>query len=543
MTGPAPRRVATAARRAARPAGLTLAFVVLAAAIRWPALHDIPRYTDETGEVATAIAIAFDGARPLVHNDAYRGPFWAYLLAGVLAWTGPDPDVPRRFALGLGALAVGATYLLGRAVAGRLAGGVAALLMATAFGPVALGSHVPWSNNSTPLWVALATLALHLGSGGTAARADAGPAIRPGRRADTWLALAGLLWGLALQTHPSVLALLPGAALWFVAAADRRARLRAPGPWLAAAVFVASLAPILVHNVRAGSAVYVEDAFNPSQPVAEARGPAALAANLVALAGQVGRSAGAGPPREPGDPRPDAVVGLTDALRPAATAAYALAILGALAWAAWRGPRRVAAPAASAVAILPWITDGFRSFHDMRYVVVVLPLGYVALGASVARAAPGSRARQILSIGVVALALYALVATAAFYRREAAADRTNAPIRAATAWLAAHAAEPGDHVLLDKAMRDLKLGGGGNVTRALEQRLVLMGLAPTVADVDEIRWFVGNDDGTLWILAADATVAQLRSEAGGAAIQDVPEAGAGPPRGGWRVVRRAAGER
>ena len=30
------------------------------------------------------------------------------------------------------------------------------------------------------------------------------------------LALAGLCWGLAFQTHPSVLALLPGAALFLL---------------------------------------------------------------------------------------------------------------------------------------------------------------------------------------------------------------------------------------------------------------------------------------------------------------------------------------
>lgn len=523
----------TSLRAASADVGLAVAFTALAAMVRWPLLHLVPRYTDETGEVATAIAIAFEGARPLVHNDAYRGPFWAYLLAGVFSITGPDPDAPRWFALGLGSLAAGATYLLGRAVAGRLAGGVAALLMAAAFGPVALGSHVPWSNNSTPLWVVLATLALVLGAG----QRDNAPA---GRRADAWLMLAGLLWGLALQTHPSVLALLPGAGLWFVAAPDRRARLRTPGPWLAAAGFVASLAPIIAHNVQAGAARYVEDAFNPSQPVTADHSPAALAANLVGLAGQVGRSAGAGASREVGDPTPNAIVALTDALRPAATAAYALALLGALAWAGRRGPRLLAALAASTVAILPWITDGFQGFHDMRYVVIVLPLAYVAVGAWVARTALGSRSRRWGTAAVALAALYSLGATAAFYSREVGAGRTNAGIRAASAWLAAHASGPGNHVLLDKAMRDLKLGGGGNVTRAIEQRLGLTGVEPTVADIDEIRWFLAHDGGsTLWIVAADGTVEQLRAEPGGAALEDVPRAGEDPPHGGWRVVRRA----
>jgi len=492
-------------------AAIAALLCAVAIAIRLPAVHDIPRYTDETGEVQVALAIAFEGARPLVHNDAYRGPLWAYLLAGTLAAFGPRPELPRLFALAMGALAVGATFALGRVASGRAAGIVAALCMATAVGPVALGSHIAWSNHATPLWTTLAAVALCLGGRDPAA----------GRGADRWLALSGPLWGFALHTHPSVVALLPGAVIWFLATADRRRRLRTPAPWLAMGLFVATLSPLVAYNVRHDLAS-IDEAVKPSQPVARDHSPAALAANAAGLLAQLGRAAGAGVPAEPGDPVPGPLVKWTDGLRPAATIAYALVIVAALAWSARHGPRLAAALAVPALLILPLVNRSSANFYDTRYVFMLLPLGYVALGAAAAPALAdrrGSRRARGTRVAAViltaAVTLYPLATTGAYYARETAAGRTNAPFHAVADLLAAEASAPGHHVLVDKAMRPIKLGGGGDPTRAFDQLLALRGVPHTVSDLDEMRWYLTNSlDTTYWMILATETAQQLEAEFG-----------------------------
>ncbi len=492
------------------------ALSALALVIRLPLLTAVPQLTDETGEVATALAI-LDGARPLVHNDAYRGPVWAYLLAAALGVFGPHPDLPRAFAASLGALTVGATYLLGHAVAGRRAGLMAALLTATAFGPVVLHSHVAWSNHSTPLWVAAAALLMQLGA------AD-------GRGSAAALVASGGFWGLALQSHPSAVAPLLGAGAWWLASRDRRDRLRSPAPWLAMILFLAVLSPILVYNVRQPLAS-VREAGASGQPLAATLQPDVLAGRLVALAGQLGRTVGAGPLAELGDPAPNGLVAGTDGLRPMATLLYAAIWLAALVRAAWRGPRLVGWMGLATLLILPLLNRNYTSFHDQRYVGLLVPLGAVALGAWLsglwARRLAAGRAALALAVGL--LALYPLLAAGAFYSRELAAGRTNAPLTAVVTRMAA-GAEPGQHVLVDKALGDVDLGGGGDPARAFVQLLTLSGVANDRSRLDEMRWFLLNDTDTrFWLIVADSTATTLAHE-----FDLVPwEAGAR-----WRVLER-----
>jgi len=568
---------------------IVLLFCLLALAIRWPLVDAIPRYTDETGEVATALAIAFDGARPLVHNDAYRGPFWAYLLGTVLAITGPQPGLPRLFALALGALTVGVTYLFGRALAGRGAGAIAALLMATAFGHVVLGSHVAWSNNSTPLWTTLAALCLWLGAGRGGSGAGAGSMIgrgmgrgrggtveiddstigrtvapgptpgatpgptpgakaarlhiaKPTKGADAWLALSGVLWGLALQSHPSVVALLPGAAVWFLAAPARRQRLRTPGPWIAMGLFVLTLSPMTVYNLQTDLSA-VAEATKPSQPVLRDHSASAIAANAAGLLGQLGRAAGAGALREAGDPTPNAVVVLTDALRPAATWLYVVALVGALAWTGIRGPRLPACLAGSALVALTLTNRSSTNFYDLRYLAMLLPSAYAAVGAIAAPSItpPGATlARRAAAATVVAALIgYPLFTIPAYYARERAAGRANHAMIAAADQIAARAGA--GTVLVDKAMRDIDLGGGGDPARAFDELLTLRRVRHLLADIDKIRWYVVHDAAPrLWIVAADATAAQLEAELGGRAtfspFEDYPHVEGDE----WVVVTREA---
>jgi hypothetical protein len=497
------------------------ALTLLALLVRLPGLTEVPRLTDETAEVATALAIVSEGARPLVASDAYRGPAWAYLLAGALALFGAHPWLPRAFAAVLGALTVGATYLLGRALVDRRTGLVAALAVATAFAPVVLLSHVAWSNHSTPLWVLLAALATWRGR-------------RPGRRGDLSLLAAGVLWGLALQSHPSALAPLLGAVGWWLAGADRRRRLRQPGPWLALAGCLATLSPMLLHNLRAPGASLGE-AGASGQPLGLPAGPLDLVGRCLALLGQLGRALAAGPPAEPGDPTPGALVAATDALRGPVTWLAAGLYLAALARTAWRGPRLVAWLGGATLLVLPLVNRNYTSFHDQRYIGLLVPLCAVALGAwvSAAWAGAGASGRRVTAAATALVLAWPLLAVAAFQARETAAGRTNAPLSEVVVRLAQGRHERPTEVFVDKALRDVDLGGGGDPARAFAQLLTLSGVPNALSDTDELRWYLAQADRPpYWLILSPATAATLGREFPLLAWEQGE---------GWTVVERPGG--
>ena len=547
--------------------------MMLALALRLPGLQTWPAWTDETGEVAAALAIAFDGERPLVHNDSYRGPLWAYLLAFCLRLAGPHPWLPRAFAAAIGVLTVGTAALLASRLAGRRAAWPTALLAATAFAPVTFFSHIAWSNHLTPLAVAAALLVTAWalgwpmpetdGSQTTAAGAAAeSPTI--GRPGGPWSAgrclLAGLAWGLALQTHPSALPALAGLAAWLVWRRPRDAA-RSPGPdpdpgpvaievgrslhlpgerALARALggallgLLLGLAPLLVHNMlaylRDDRIASVEEATAEDQPINRDLGPARLAGNLLGLAGQLGRAAAAGPPWEPGDPRPTTLTRLTDALRPAAAALAALLLLGALAWSA-RTPALALLvwPAAASLLLLPLINRSYLNLYDARYLGSLLLLAQVAAGARWAAARPtdpeagGSEARRSVGIAgarawgrglaLAFLVAWPLLAQAAYAQRALAAGRDNRALQKGLAAIVrdrAREAERGGRVesglgpvLIDKGLRDLDLGGGGDPARAFELLLRLSGRPVEQVRADTLHWYLSESAGPLWLLRAE----------------------------------------
>ncbi len=490
--------------------------LVLAILVRLPHYDNIPAYTDEVSEVAMSIDMAEGGPLPLVHTEGYRGPVWPYLLAGWLKVYGLRPGAARMYALLIGALTVAATFGLARVLSGRTAATIAGAFMATAFSHVALNSHVAWSNNSTPLWTTVALTATVLGAG-------SGYAVERKASSTAWLAAAGLMWGFALHTHPSALAPLVGAAVWFAADRRRRALFRSRAPWLGAALTAIVLSPMVVHNALDDWSG-IREATAPRQTVATDRSPRAFADRAVSLAGQVGRMAGAGPldyypsastrpeaePQEADEPSLAMTVSL---LRPWTSALYALLLIGSFAIVAVKGPRVLAAVALVSAALLLAANDSYENFYDTRYVALLLPLAYAALGSVTAPyLKAGQRHRILLSAALAALTLYPLVATAAYYEREITAGRTNQAMTAVAERLAARAHE-GEHAFVDKQMRPLKLGGGGDPTRAFAHLLRLRGVRYDLSDTDEIRWFLLNDASTtFWIVAADQTSSQLCRE-------------------------------
>ncbi len=535
---------------------ILLAAILLAAAIRLPNLETIPRFTDEVREVWPAVGIALRGERPLVHNDAYRGAHWAYFLAVWLRLTGPRPASPRLFALLLGSLTVGVTYVLGRTVAGRRAGILAALLSATAFGHVVLISHVAWANHSTPLWTTSAVACLY----------------RDGRRCGGWLVAAAMAWGLAASSHPSALLPFAGATLWWLTGPQGHRLLRQPGTWWAVAVLALVISPLVAYNVLHGMPALAE-ATRPAQPVERHLTAVLYVENLISLGGQLGRLAGAGASAEVGDPVPSVLVHVADRLRAGLTVLYGLLLLGALAavarHAGWKSPapdavgarsgssgiahrdvRLLALAGGTGVLVMPAILDSYHNFYDMRYLGFVLPLAQVALSASVV----GLAARrpvlgQLATAGICGLALVSLGTIGAHYAREKSAGRTNEPIIAAAERLTEAVHQTNGYVLVDTAMRPIRLGGGGDPTGAFRLLLALRGTPFELADVTEMRWFLEADpQATFCLVAASATRDELASqfpltemqigEGWSAVCRFPPRRGAGAPTTSGNLTKR-----
>lgn len=241
-SAPGPRMAAWAGRlpssRAAAWAGLSargweiaLVGALLGAALllRYPNLWTDPRITDEWQENLVALQIARGEELPLTNWDAYDGALWNYLVAAGYLLLGQWLWVPRVVALVVGTLTVLPTYLLGRELGGRRPALLAGLLMATSPIHIVANSHVAWSNCSTPLFATtgcwLLVAAVRRGSG-----------IR--------LGLAGLAFGAAFQTHPTALALVPGALAYLVIRG--RALLRPRWLTLAATLFVVGCLNLLV---------------------------------------------------------------------------------------------------------------------------------------------------------------------------------------------------------------------------------------------------------------------------------------------------------
>ena len=479
MPGRLPEPTRGAYRPALLEAAAVLALVIVAALIRWPNFMTVPPFTDETEEALRAWAIAQGELRPLTNVDAYIGALWGYLVAGAFNLLGRHPEVPRLASLLAGSLTVGATYLLGRAQFGRAAGAVAAVLMAGNAAHVLVNSHVAWSNCATPLFTTVAFWLLVR-------------AVREPARLRRW-ALAGLAWGLALQTHPSVAAFLLGAlayALW----KDRRLPLRA-GLWAFGAMLLVGYGNVLLHNLGAGLETFEQ---------AERRRAGYMAGVELDVQTYVASLAGV-------------VVLLVQALggivephltiwsylaNPLFLLFGALTIV-ALAWSARRGEPLALLVVLATLAILPILNQRWSPILASRYLMPVVPICLVAIGGllvAVARRLAARRSsldgrpldgrqRAGRAAGVVPVALAGFVSLVQlallwqYYGVEIAAGRSNdGALRMVS--LIDEQRQDREPFAVHPDLHRLPMGGGGDWAKTLTFLLEMEGIRKDVSPRD-----------------------------------------------------------
>jgi len=241
----------------------------LALAIRIPYLYSIPRY-GEANENFLAIGI-LEGKYPLINQNPHIGALSPYIIAGFLAVLGKHWWVSRLVPLLAGAATVTLTYLLGRLTMGVWAAAAAGLMMATSWYHVIFTSHYAWSNSLTPFFITAFLLVF--------SRALAPPP--NGKHALNFLA-AGLLYGLALQSHPESAIFAPAILAAFIMSERHLLRwLAKPSAWLFGAAAALGYANMLYYNVAHKFASVSFGMSYPKYALVERYSVSAVAANYM----------------------------------------------------------------------------------------------------------------------------------------------------------------------------------------------------------------------------------------------------------------------
>lgn len=450
------------------PGLLLLAILVLGAIVRLRRLMDVPTVTDEVDEVLRALAILRGQQYPLVNDDAYIGAAFNYAMALILLVGGPSAVAPRVAVMVAGLATIWLTYALGRLVAGRWVGLLAAALLATNGLHIIINSRVAWSHAVTPL-LTTATLVAFL--------------LACERRSPGWLVASGLLLGVALQTHPTVIALVPALLIAALLQPIGRAWLSRPWPYLAGLAALLGCLNLLVYNLVLFPGKAVEEAGWYTYAYQPKRSPAELVAiwphYLIELLRSHASIYGA-------DPNP--AVYLTQPL----LLIMAVGFLVGLGRALWRRQWLLPLVMISSSLILPWFGRqfGFLPGDAARYLALLLPVGLVLIASAVIVpcAAVWQGARDVAeplrrrsiqgaSIGLgllISLVLTGLPLAATIGFEEAYRQRDEN--RLADEAIAAAVDARSGPIYVDEDLKQQPLFGGGQTELALTYRLELRGI-------------------------------------------------------------------
>ncbi len=333
---------------------ISVGLLIVALAARLPYLMLIPQITDESSEVRVALDVYQNGGWPIIGITDYVGPLHTYLLALAFRVFGVTIGLPRLYMAILGTLTVVSTYWLGRVMAGRLAGLIAACLMVASPTHIMMNSHVAWSNCTTPFFTTLMLLAFYAG-----VKRNSGPG----------LALSGFLAGLALQTHPTVMMFFPGMLVWFLGQRDRRKWLKQPWPYLAVVLVLLTYSNMIWHNAH-GRLHSLAGLQRRTDQYSYSHSWSDYVTNLRGLAIQLPSMMG-GAVESPGS--------LEGTLSPWPLVGYGILLVAGLFYAFRKGHSLPLAVVVPAVVISPYFDKDYSLPFTSRYTFPFLLAGYVAI--------------------------------------------------------------------------------------------------------------------------------------------------------------------
>ena len=403
-----------------------IALILTGLLTRLPYVAFIPLFDDETTDTLYSLTIKPGEFMPLVNIDPYNGPMFSYILAASLHLF-PSPVTPRIVVMIMGALTVGVTFWLARALGlGRPWAALAGLLMATNPLHIVVNSHLASSSYIVPLFSTAFLAALVL-----AVKRESGP----------WLIAAGVLLGLTGQAHPVAALMLPGVAIWFLFQLKPSIGFRTRWPYLALAVCVLICAPLIIHNVRTPLAAVREVAHSRVYAWEPVTSLGAYGQNMARMALQLGRQ----------------VSGVLDGTESFGDLAglpllfIAWAVAG-LVYAARKGVGLLALAVVSQLLIMPGLTRYYGLLLPTRYTSHLIPLIFVAMAALVeglwnanltwrqgvrsngfsrlgtmAEAITANRVIWLIGALLVVISLLPLASLGRYYQHQLPVGRTTAP--------------------------------------------------------------------------------------------------------------------
>lgn len=465
---------------------LLLALFVVALVVRLPNLYEIPRYTDEVIDWWRSYDIVRGVYSPWDTVQPYLGPLIYNVIAlGLKIF--PGPYTPRALTVVQGALTAPATYLLVRAMGGKRAALIAGILMAVASSHIVINSHVGYANSFTPLLVAIMLTLFYMAQ----------------KRENGWFLIgAGFVGGLAMHTHPAVVALLPGMVVWFFSSRARWHWLRRPSLYLAVVAALLAFSPVLIGIVQQFS--YFRTAVE-ARPYAyrPIQSPYDFLVNLQALLVEMSRMLGAVFPNFDA-PRKYIAQPLV--------ATY-LVLIALAFWGAWRTRNWfLLAVVASGVLFIPVVNAQYGDYpYYTRYIALLLPPTYAAVALGIdalwsyltKRFAPQQNWKSVpyaaISVGFLILLGWlvgqSLNLTWRFYDSQYNGGRTNLVMEQMVEHINA---EPDKMIWLDPRMIRGEFPSGGKFLEALEVWFLLSGKPWQLAEENHVCERSGS-----WLIATD----------------------------------------
>jgi hypothetical protein len=353
---------------------------------------------------------------------------------------------------------------------------------------------------------------------------------------------------MSMHTHPTIVALLPGAAgyvLW-----RNLAIVRTRWPYLAALAFVVAFSPMIVFNVMTGGESIGHAVYTASEREDYARGqntqltPASYVERQkdywLLLHGTLGGAV---------DERPGPMSYLTDPV----LLAYSLLGVAGLAWAAVRCRYRLPLWLGASFALILPLANAthYDVEYDGRYVLPLLPMiyasmgllivdGWRALGARLGRPPARTVAAFVLGTATLILVAAPLLSLSRYYAKASRAEPTNTSLIRAMDEVKS-ALRPGELVLLDANLNDRrspyadKLKDEASTIRVFKYIMEFDQVPYEAVDVDEASltdWATRGQSGVVILSAGfdsrdTANLGRLIEQFGLTALDGRP---ARPPR-------------